>query len=69
MTGVIDLAQFRRPVVYTIEVTHNWDGVIVVDVHGICDDPRSKAEAANALQAAADMAMRNAGGTDEGLAE
>jgi hypothetical protein len=54
MTGeIIDLGAKRRPVSYTVEITHHWDDRLEVFVHDVSSDVRSRLAVADALLRAA----------------
>jgi hypothetical protein len=53
--SIIDLANHRPPVCYTVRLTDHWDGRLEIFVEDIADDERSKSAVANALRRAADM--------------
>lgn len=53
--SVVDLAQHRPPVCYTVRLTDHWDGTLQVFVEDVSDDDRSRASVAHALRRAADM--------------
>lgn len=56
MTGeIIDLSAKRKPVAYTVDITHHWDDRLEVFVHDVSDDERSCASVADALSRAAQM--------------
>lgn len=57
---VIDLAQKRRPVCYTVRITHHWDDRLEVFVEDVSDDERSRTSVADALYRAAEMFGRSA---------
>ena len=49
---IIDLADRRPPVVYSVTITEGWDGYLAVEVHHVQDDPRSRFAVADALSRA-----------------
>lgn len=53
--SVVDLSARRAPVLYSVHVTHHWDGEVEVSVEGISSDERSRAVASEALLTAAEM--------------
>lgn len=53
MSEVVDLSKKRRPVVYTVEITHHWDDTLEVFVSDVADDERSRASVADAMKRAA----------------
>lgn len=53
--NVVVLSAKRRPVVYTVEITHHWDDQIEVFVYDVSDSDRSRASVADALHRAAEM--------------
>jgi len=55
MADLVDLAQHRPPVPYTIELLHFWDGHVEVAVHGIGDSDLSRQTCADTLRKAADQ--------------
>ena len=55
MSEIVDLSAKRRPVVYTVEITHHWDDRLEVFVHDVSDSERSRASVADALHRAAEM--------------
>lgn len=54
--NIINLADKRPPVDYTIRIRHHWDDTIEVFVEDVSDDERSKQSVADTLQRAADVA-------------
>jgi hypothetical protein len=54
MNQIVDLADRRPPVHYTIRLTHHWDGRIEVFVEDVADDGRSRAAVGAALSKAAE---------------
>jgi len=50
--NIIDLANRRRPVCYTIQVTHYWDGSVGVFVEDIEPSERANSSVEIALEAA-----------------
>lgn len=55
MSEVVDLGAKRKPVTYTVVITHHWDGKLEVWVEDVQDDPRSRASVADALKRASEM--------------
>ncbi len=53
--SVINLADRRQPVSYTVRITHNWDGSLEVFVEDVADDERSRQSVADALARAASV--------------
>lgn len=54
MTGkIVDLADRRPPVCYTVRVTQSWDGGLTVFIEDVADDQRSREAVAHALERAA----------------
>ena len=53
--GIIDLADHRAPVCYTVRMTQHWDGRLQVFVEDVADDDRSRQAVAKALRSAADL--------------
>lgn len=51
--SVINLADRRPPVSYTVRITHHWDGSLEVFVEDVTDDERSRQSVADALARAA----------------
>lgn len=49
MSEPIDLSQRRKPVHYTVRVTHHWNGAVEMLVEDVADDPRSRDAVAHAL--------------------
>lgn len=47
---VVHLGQRRRPVHYTISITHHWNDVIEAWVHDVSDDARSRKAVADCLE-------------------
>lgn len=60
MSAVIDMSSRREPVFYTIDVKHNWDGTVEIEVGGLANDARSARAVADALLEAAAIAERRA---------
>ena len=52
---VIDLADCRAPVCYTVHLVQFWDDSLEVKVEDVSDDERSRKSVADALRRAADM--------------
>jgi hypothetical protein len=50
MSDVIDLSNRRKPVTYTITITHHWGDRLEFFVEGVSDDPRSQRTVADAMQ-------------------
>lgn len=50
---VINLADRRQPVSYTVRITQHWDGSLEVFVEDVADDERSRQSVADALARAA----------------
>lgn len=55
MAKMIDLADHRAPICYTVRLTQHWDGKLQVLVEDIADDERSRKAVAKALRSAADV--------------
>lgn len=55
MSQIIDLADRRPPVTYTVTITHHWDGTIETMVQDVADDERSRAAVGDALKRAAEQ--------------
>jgi len=53
MPEIIDLSARRKPVTYTVTITHHWDDTLDVFVADVADDERSRAAVADALMRAA----------------
>jgi hypothetical protein len=51
--SVINLSDRRRPVSYTVRITHHWDDTLEVFVEDVTDDERSRQSVADALARAA----------------
>lgn len=51
--SVIDLADRRPPVCYTVRLVQHWDGRLEICVEDVADDDRSKKAVADALRRAA----------------
>lgn len=49
MSKVINLADHREPVTYTLTITHHWDGTLEIYVDGVEDDERSRESVWDAL--------------------
>jgi hypothetical protein len=60
MSEVIELSARRKPVTYTVHITHHWDDSLEVFVEDVSDDPRSRASVADALERAVQMFKDNA---------
>lgn len=52
---VIDLANHRPPVCYTVRLTEHWDGRLEIFVEDVADDDRSRRAVADSLRRAADQ--------------
>jgi len=50
MTDIVDLNKKRKPVTYTVHVTHHWDGIVETFVEDVSDDDRSRGAVAEALE-------------------
>lgn len=55
MGDVLELADRRSSVKYTVHLTQGWDGSFSVFVEDVQDDPRSRQAVADALKTAADL--------------
>ncbi len=55
---VIDLADKRPPVCYTVHLTQHWDGRLQVTVQDVAEDERSRKAVAAALRDAAELLER-----------
>ena len=53
--SVINLADRRQPVSYTVRITHHWDDRLEVFVEDVADDERSRQSVADALARAASV--------------
>lgn len=53
MSTLIDLADHRPPVCYTVRIVHFWDDRMEFHVEDVADDPRSRRSVADALRRAA----------------
>ena len=62
---IIDLADRRRPVVYTVRLVQWWDGRLEVAVDDVADDPRSRDAVREALRRVLDQWDRQALGESE----
>jgi hypothetical protein len=52
--SVVDLADHRPPVCYTVRLKEHWDGRLEIFVEDVADDERSRKAVADALRRAAD---------------
>ena len=67
MSEIVELADRRPPVHYTVRLSHHWDGRIEVFVEDVANDERSRASVGAALAAAADAWGRMCSGNiDQG---
>lgn len=55
MGDVVDLDGHRPPVQYDVTIIQDYDGGLVVRVHDVGTDTRSREAAASALRRAADL--------------
>lgn len=55
MADVVDLSAKRKPVTYTVVITHHWDDTLEVLVMDVQDDPRSRASVLDALKRAVEV--------------
>lgn len=57
MTNIVDLATKRAPVLYTVHITHHWDGSIDVAIEGLGNPPseQSKQSVIYGLTTAVDL--------------
>lgn len=53
MSELIDLADHRPPVCYTVRLAQHWDGRLEIFVEDVSDDERSRKAVADALRRAA----------------
>ena len=53
MTDIVNLANRRPPVHYTVRITHHWNDTIEVFVEDVSDDDRSRESVASAIGRAA----------------
>lgn len=53
--AIIDLADKRQPVCYTVRLRQHWNGALEVFVEDIADDERSRQAVADALALASKM--------------
>jgi len=53
--NVVNLADKRQPVDYTIRIRHHWDDSLEVFVEDVSDDDRSKSVVADTLERAAQV--------------
>jgi len=51
---VINLSSKREPVIYTLIITHHWDGTFEFTVLDVADDERSQESVGYALKKAAE---------------
>jgi len=58
--SVVNLADRRRPVSYTVRIVHHWDDTLEVFVEGVADDERSRQSVSDALNRAARVFNCNA---------
>jgi len=54
MADIVDLADRRPPVCYTVRLAQHWDGRLHIAVEDVADDERSRKAVADALRRAAD---------------
>lgn len=54
MADVMDLAEIRKPICYTVRLAQYWNGRIEIFVEDVADDERSRQSIAHALRCAAD---------------
>lgn len=52
---IINLANHRPPVCYTVHLTQHWNGRLEVQVENVADDERSRIAVADALMLAAEQ--------------
>ena len=60
MSEIVDLSARRPPVLYTLRLTHHWDGRVDVFVEDVADDERSRDVVADVLNRAAEAWGRKA---------
>lgn len=53
--NIVNLADKRQPVDYTIRIRHHWDDSLEVFVEDVSDDDRSKSAVADTLERAAQV--------------
>lgn len=61
MAEIVELADRRPPVTYTVTITQHWDGRMEIFVQDVADDERSRAAVGEAMQRAAAVFL---GGTN-----
>lgn len=54
---IIDMQARRKPVTYTIQITHNWDDSFVVFVEGVSDSDQAQASVNHAIARIAENKM------------
>ena len=59
MSEVINLAEHREPVTYTVTITHHWDDTLEVWVHDLQEDERSREAVWEALERIVNQHKRN----------
>lgn len=52
--SIVDLADRRPPVSYTVRLLQHWDGRLQIFVEDVADDQRTRKAVADALRRAAD---------------
>lgn len=62
---VVHLGERRRPVHYTISITHHWNGTVEAWVHDVSDDQRSRKAVADCLERIAALWVEAARGEDD----
>lgn len=55
MPDIIDLNSKRKPVVYTVEITHHWDDSLEVFIYDVSDSERSRASVTESICRVADL--------------
>lgn len=69
MTAEIkNLSDRRKPVTYTVTITHHWDDTVEVFVQDVADDDRSRAAVGDALaRAASSFLNRKVGASGDAM--
>jgi len=69
MTAEIkNLSDRRKPVTYTVTITHHWDDTVEVFVQDVADDDRSRAAVGDALgRAASSFLNRKVGAAGDAM--
>jgi hypothetical protein len=53
--NIVNLADKRQPVTYTVAITHHWDGTIEAWVEDVSDSPRSEQAVWDALKSIVEL--------------